>query len=220
MRTLLRALLAAVALTGMVTALVVTGGAAAALAAAPPTVYAVPNPSGPGDQVTLVGLNFCADPACSPVTVTAAGRQVATGVKVGSDGRFSADFRLSQPPGDYQVTASQQTPTGDQSAATRLRIAPVDRPPSTASGGGAGSGTRPAGGGATAPGTPRGGATTAPAGASAAGSTAGQPRAADPAGGGRGSGWVWFAVAAGVLLLAAGGGTALWRARRSGAAGG
>lgn len=179
MRTLHRAVLTAVTLTATATALLAACGTATAAAVPRPFVYANPNPTGNGSQITVAGGNFCTDPACSPVTVTVAQQQVATDVPVKADGAFGVDFRVDQPPGDYQVTATQHTPAGDKFARTVLHIPPMDFPPSATSGVGTGS----------------------------------HARAADGGRAGTGSGWIWFAVTGGLLLLALGAGAARWRAR-------
>ena len=60
-----------------------------------------------GDTAKAFGSGFCGATACSDVTIRIEGHIVARGVKVTDNGTFRADFRVTEDPGRYLVTASQ-----------------------------------------------------------------------------------------------------------------
>jgi hypothetical protein len=60
-----------------------------------------------GDIAKAFGSGFCGASACSDVTIRVGDHVVARGVKVTDNGTFRADFRVTEEPGRYLVTASQ-----------------------------------------------------------------------------------------------------------------
>jgi hypothetical protein len=63
-----------------------------------------------GEEVTAYGSAFCGAPGCSAVTIRIGDRIAARGVDVSPNGTFRAAVRVSEMPGQYLVTASQQGP--------------------------------------------------------------------------------------------------------------
>lgn len=108
----------------LLTAATITTAPARAAAAAAIDVFPVPAVS--GQQVSVVGHGFCATGGCSQVTVSIEGTTVLSGVKVSSDGGFTAAFTITVVPGDHDVTASQHTGDGDRTATAHLIVLPPD----------------------------------------------------------------------------------------------
>src|SRR5580765_5262961 len=91
-----------------------------------------------GDTATAYGSGFCGAPGCSAVTLTIGDRIAARAVQVSTDGTFRAAFVVTEDPGRYTVTASQQGSGGatlEDSATLIVAIGDVEEnegPPAVA----------------------------------------------------------------------------------------
>ena len=122
------------------------GGSAAAQG---PFLGVFPNPT-TDRHVTAFGSDFCAAPACSTVAITIDERVAATGIQVGPEGKFEIALTITEPAGNYTVTASQTNARGALiSAQARLSVMAQDfiEPTPTP----AGQGTPPPGGASPTP---------------------------------------------------------------------
>jgi hypothetical protein len=73
-----------------------------------PNLEVAPNQVFVGQMANVYGTGFCPTGAsCSPVTIAVETKQVASGVQVGSDGKFHASFTVNEFSGTYHVNASQ-----------------------------------------------------------------------------------------------------------------
>lgn len=98
-------------------------GAWAAAAAQPALAYTpyfevAPSSVMSGQTANGYGSGYCPASSCSPVSITVESSLVASGVQVGSDGKFHATFQVSQFPGTYHVTAKQTLGDGSTIQAT------------------------------------------------------------------------------------------------------
>lgn len=121
----------------------------AATAAGTTSLRVVPTPVPAGSTVTLFGHGFCGATDCPPVQIDADGQRLATAAPR-ADGSFSVRAPVHLAPNQYQVRASQTTPSGTLSATTGMTVLPPE------TGGGAPTPT------ATGDRSPPGGASTAP----------------------------------------------------------
>lgn len=88
-------------------AALVMAGTLPALAAAP-TLEVAPSQVFVGQMANVYGTGFCTTGGgCSTVSIAVETKQVASGVQVGSDGKFHATFRVNEFSGTYHVNASQ-----------------------------------------------------------------------------------------------------------------
>lgn len=182
-----------------------------AAAGAEPSIRLIPRPATTGQPVNLIGVDFCGGAGCSPVTVRVDQRVAATDVAVQGDGTFNIALHVSEPEGEYTVSASQSGPAGPIGATTTMIVATIDYPggattgapappPSTTASNdpeGGAAGTAPVTGRQHPPGTEMSG------GEGPGGTGAGSRRAPWPAG---------VALALGVVLVGA---LAVGAARRS-----
>lgn len=95
-----------------------------------PSILVSPNPVGPGQMTTVYGRDFCADSACSAVTVLLDSETLAGDIQVSADGTFAFSFVASQLPDQYIVIARQTAGDGTQvEASYGFMILPPDLPP-------------------------------------------------------------------------------------------
>jgi hypothetical protein len=124
-------------------ALLSAAGASSALAA-DPTLEVAPNLVFSGQTANVYGTGFCpTSPSCSTVTIAVETKQVASGVQVGSDGKFHATFTVNEFSGTHRVTASQN---GAIQATAGMMVALTDtrKPTPTPAPPGGGGGNPPA----------------------------------------------------------------------------
>jgi hypothetical protein len=78
-----------------------------------PKILVLPSQVAQGQTANVYGTGYgSSSGGCSTVSVAVEGQQVASGVPVGTDGKFHATFTVTQFPGSYHVTASQKAANG------------------------------------------------------------------------------------------------------------
>jgi photosystem II stability/assembly factor-like uncharacterized protein len=79
----------------------------------------------PGDKVVVYGSGFCASTVCSPVRLTVGERVAVKEIKVNPDGGFETTFTVTEAPGHYPVTASQQSAKGETLRDVKMLMVPA-----------------------------------------------------------------------------------------------
>jgi hypothetical protein len=93
--------------------------------AATPYLQLVPETASTGQQVTAYGSGFCGTAGCSVITIKVEDRVAASKVLVRADGRFQASFTVTENPGRYTVTASQEAKDGSTLQASAPLLIPA-----------------------------------------------------------------------------------------------
>jgi hypothetical protein len=111
------------ALAAVVVGMVLTTTAGATSA---PLLFFSPQVAGSGDAVSAYGRSFCGAAGCSSVTITLGRTVLARNIQVQSNGEFGATIHVVQPPGLYNIVASQRAADDTLLKATAgLRIVPT-----------------------------------------------------------------------------------------------
>jgi cobalamin biosynthesis Mg chelatase CobN len=119
-------------LLGAVGATTVLFGMAGPAVAGGPSIQAVPNTVVQGQTLTVFGQGFCGTPGCSTVTVDVDNTPVARDISTKADGSFSSSFTLNAIPGVRNLSANQDTATGQRlTATTQILVFISDTPPSS-----------------------------------------------------------------------------------------
>lgn len=94
-------------------------------AATPPSIRVVPTPVPTGSTVTFFGHGFCGTAGCPPVQIDADGRHLVS-TTARPDGSFSVRAPINLAPDQYQVHASQLSPSGTLTATTGMTVLPPE----------------------------------------------------------------------------------------------
>jgi len=132
MKQTARFLLSTLAASILVPALVITASSGDVAGASTAAIAINPTYGPPLTTLKLNGSGFCQSP-CSPVSVTIASLNVASGVAVNGQGRFKVFVRVpgSARPGPVTVAASQTDRSGNTVSAQSTFTVTINVPPPT-----------------------------------------------------------------------------------------